>query len=241
MSREREHKYLLTLNSLPINIITILLMIGLSFFVYWVIDYTSLDIEVIKLDFINRFGHDFLGFLLYGLRYVLFVFGFFILYEFLKSLVMGVKNTSFICRIENGDFYIKSCKKIYKYRVILSLLISLFLFGLVPIVLGLYLSNILILIVGCIAIVFNVRDIVLLVVLLTIKNKVYKYTDYKNKNQFVLEIRKDFNIYKNLFIKSIKCIDDDECDNEDNIFVVSRVSLLVIALLIVGTIVGVVL
>ena len=94
---------------------------------------------------------------------------------------------------------------------------------------------------GCIAIVFNVRDIVLLIVLLTIKNKVYKYTDYKNKNQFVLEIRKDFNIYKNLFIKSIKCIDEDECDNEDNIFVVSRVSLLVIALLIVGTIVGVVL
>lgn len=241
MSREREHRYLLTLNNLPINIITILLMILLSFFVYWFIDYISLDMEVIRIDFINRFGHDFLGFLLYGLRYVLIIFGFFVLYEFLKSIIMGVKKTSFICRIEKGDFYIKCCKNIYKYRAILSLLVPIVLFGLLPIILGICFSNVLLLITGCVAIVFNVRDIVLLIVLFTIKNKVYKYTDYKNRNQFVLEIRKDFNIYKNLFIKSIKCIDEDKYVIEDNIFVVSRVSLLVISLLIVGTIVGVVL
>lgn len=241
MSREREHRYLLTLNNLPINIITILLMIGLSFFMYWFIDYASIDLEVIKIDLVNRFGYNFVGFILYGLRYVLILFAFFVVYEFLKAIIMGVKKSSFICRIEKGDFYIKCCSNVYKVRIILSLLIPILLLGIIPLILSLYYKSFLLALIGVVTLLFNVRDIVLLIVLITIKNKVYKYTDYKKRNQFVLEIRKDFDLYKNIFIKTIKCIDEDEYVNENNVFVISRISLLLVFLLIIVTVLGVVL
>ena len=242
MVREREHKYLLTLNNLIINIATILLMIVLGFFIKWfIVDYVMLDLEVIKIDFINKFGYDFFGFLLYGVRYVLFLFVFLFVYEIIKTFIVGPKKSSFICRIEKGDFYFKCCDDIYKLRTILSLSVPIVLLGVLPIILSLYFKNVYLLILGSITLVFNVRDIIMVIVLLSIGNKVFKYTDYKKRNQFVLTIRKDFNIYRNILVKSIKCIDEDEYVNEDNLFVISRVSILIILLLIVCTVVGVIL
>jgi len=137
-------------------------MIFLSFFVYWFIaDYVLLDFESIKLSLINKYGYDIFGFVLFGLRYVAYVLGVFVVYELLRGVIYGRKNCSFVFRLDKGDIYNRCISPIYKKRVILSLIIPFVLLGILPIVLGLLFKNLYLFFIGVLNVLFNVRDIVM--------------------------------------------------------------------------------
>lgn len=241
MARVREQFYSLKINNIVVSILAIILFLILGYFNYfYIINYSNIDIERITLDLLNKFGYDLFGFFLYGLRYVLIIIAVLFLYELFKALFYGIKkNTSFILRIEQGDLYFSCNEFLYKKRVLLSYLLPLLICGILPFILSIFINSVWLLIISSILIVANVRDIVMIIILLSMKVGAYKYKDGLNRNNILLNIRKDFNGYKNIFIKEVKLIDDNDHSNEDAL-IISKTSLIIILLIIIGVIVGVV-
>lgn len=238
MAREREHKYLIQINNILVAILSLIVMICLSFFVYWFVTYyISFDFETIKIDLINKYGYDIFGFVLYGLRYVGYVILIFILYELFRLIIIGRKNSSFVFRIEKGDIYSRCSKQIYKTRALLTLIIPFIILGILPIIGGLILKNLYVLLVGVINVIFNVRDVIMFIMILSLNTKVIKYEDDINKDKVVLELRKDFSNYKNVLIKKVTKLED--YDNDDSLFVISKWSVLIIILFIIFILIGV--
>ena len=238
MAREREHKYLIQINNILVAILSLIVMICLSFFVYWFVTYyVSFDFETIKIDLINKYGYDIFGFILYGLRYVGYVILIFILYELFRLIIIGRKNSSFVFRIEKGDTYSRCSKQIYKNRALLTLIIPFIILGILPIIGGLIFKNLYVLLVGVINVMFNVRDVIMFIMILSLNTKVLKYEDDINKDKVVLELRKDFSNYKNVLIKKVTKLED--YDNDDSLFVISKWSVLIIILFIIFILIGV--
>lgn len=238
MAREREHKYLIQINNILVAILSLIVMICLSFFVYWFVTYyVSFDFETIKIDLINKYGYDIFGFVLYGLRYVGYVILIFILYELFRLIIIGRKNSSFVFRIEKGDIYSRCSKQIYKTRALLTLIIPFIILGILPIIGGLIFKNLYVLLVGVINVMFNVRDVIMFIMILSLNTKVIKYEDENSKDKVVLELRKDFSNYKNILIKNVTKLED--YDNDDSLFVISKWSVLIIILFIIFILIGV--
>ena len=238
MAREREHKYLIQINNILVAILSLIVMICLSFFVYWFVTYyVSFDFETIKIDLINKYGYDIFGFILYGLRYVGYVILIFIIYELFRLIIIGRKNSSFVFRIEKGDTYSRCSKQIYKNRALLTLIIPFIILGILPIIGGLIFKNLYVLLVGVINVMFNVRDVIMFIMILSLNTKVLKYEDDINKDKVVLELRKDFSNYKNVLIKKVTKLED--YDNDDSLFVISKWSVLIIILFIIFILIGV--
>jgi len=238
MAREREHKYLIQINNILVAILSLIVMICLSFFVYWFVTYyVSFDFETIKIDLINKYGYDIFGFILYGLRYVGCILLIFILYELFRLIIIGRKNSSFVFRIEKGDIYSMCSKQIYKTRALLTLIIPFIILGILPIIGGLIFKNLYVLLVGVINVMFNVRDVIMFIMILSLNTKVLKYEDDINKDKVVLELRKDFSNYKNVLIKKVTKLED--YDNDDSLFVISKWSVLIVILFIIFILIGV--
>lgn len=238
MAREREHKYLIQINNILVAILSIIVMICLSFFVYWfVVDYVSIDFELIKVDLINRYGYDIFGFILYGLRYVGCIILCFIVYELFRCIVFGRKNSSFVFRLEKGDIYSRCINQIYRKRALLALLIPFLVLGVLPIICGLYFKNVYVFLIGIINVMFNVRDIVMFIMILSLGVKVLKHEDGESKDQVVIELRKDFTDYKSILIKKVEML--EEYDNDSSLLVISKWSVLIILLFIIFILIGV--
>ena len=240
MARVREQIYSLKINNIVVSILAIILFLVLGYFnFFYIINYSNIDLERISLDLLNKFGYDLFGFFLYGLRYVLIIIAVLFLYELFKALFLGIKkNTSFILRIEQGDLYFSCNEFLYKKRVLLSYLLPLLICGILPFILSILINSVWLLIISSILIVANVRDIVMIIILLSMKVGAYKYKDGLNRNNILLKIRKDFNCYKNIFVKKVKMIDEEESLNEDAL-IISKTSLIIILLFIIGVVVGV--
>lgn len=238
MAREREHKYLIQINNILVAIVSLILMICLSFFVYWfVTQYVVIDFETIKIDLINKYGYDIFGFVLYGLRYVGCILLVFILYELVRLIIFGRKNSSFVFRIEKGDIYSRCINQIYKRRVLLALIIPFVLLGILPIIGGLVFKNVYVFLIGVINVMFNVRDVIMFIMILSLNTKVLKYEDEKSKDKVVLELRKDFSNYKNVLIKKVTKL--EEYENDDSLLVISKWSVLIVILFIIFILIGV--
>ena len=241
MARVREQIYSLKINNIVVSILAIILFLVLGYFNYfYIINYSNIDIEGITLDLLNNYGYDLFGFFLYGLRYVLIIIFILFLYELFKALFLGIKrNTSFILRIEHGDLYFSCNEFLYKKKVLLSYLLPLLICGFVPFILSIFINNVWLLMISSILIVANVRDIVMIIILLSMKVGAYKYKDGSNRNNILLKIRKDFDCYKNIFVKEVKMMDEKESLNEDAL-IISKTSLIIMLLMIIGVVVGVV-
>lgn len=240
MARVREQIYSLKINNIVVSILAIILFLVLGYFNYfYIINYSNIDIERISLDLLNKFGYDLFGFFLYGLRYVLIIIVVLFLYELFKMLFLGIKkNKSFILRIEQGDLYFSCNEFLYKKKVLLSYFFPLLICGFIPFILSIFINSVWLLIISSILIVANVRDIVMIIILLSMKVGAYKCKDGSNRNNILLKIRKDFDSYKNIFVKEVKMIDEEEFLNEDAL-IISKTSLIIMLLLIIGVVVGV--
>ena len=240
MAREREHRYLVTINSLVINVLSILLFIGFGYFIYYyIVNLSNIDIEGEFIKVLNIYGNNIIGFILYGLRYILVLLGCFLIYEVIKGIIYGIKNSCFVLRIEKGDLYCKCSNFIYKKRVILGNVLSYLIGGLLPFVLGIIINNIYLIIIGGMLLVFNVRDLIVSILLIKVKSGTYKYIDYKSRDKIVLDIRKDFDNYKSLLVKDVKLFEEDI--NDDNMFRISKLTVVMLLLLVLGVLVGVIL
>lgn len=238
MAREREHKYLIQINNILVAIVSLIVMIFLSFFVYWFVTYyAAIDFEAIKIDLINKYGYDIYGFFLYGLRYVGYVILVFILYEIVKLIIYGRKNSSFVFRLDKGDIYCRCINQIYKKRAMIALIVPFILLGVLPIIGGLVFKNIYVFLIGTINVMFNIRDVIMFIMILSLKTKVIKYEDEKSKDKVVLELRKDFSNYKNILIKKITKL--EEFLNDDSLLVISKWSVFMVVLFIVFILIGV--
>lgn len=238
MAREREHKYLIQINSTLVTILTLIFFVFLIFLFYWfVVDFIKLDIETIKVFLLNKYGYHIFNFILYGLRYVAFCVVILVFYEIIRALIYGKKNSGLVFRIEKGDIYCRCINQIYKKRVLLSLIVPFVLLGIVPIICGLLFKNIYLFFIGIINIISNVRDFIIFFMLLSLKVRVMKYKDGNNKNEVVLELRKDFTNYKNIFIKKVTKLDEYESDS--SLFVISECSVLIIVLFLIFILIGV--
>ena len=59
MAREREHRYLVTINSLVINILSIVLFIGFGYFIYYyIVNLSNIDIEGEFIKVLNIYGNN---------------------------------------------------------------------------------------------------------------------------------------------------------------------------------------
>ena len=205
MTREREGRYLITINNFIINIVSSLLFVVVCLFIYYYLfNVSNIDLENEFIQLLNIYGDNVIGFILYGIRYILIILGCFLGYEVLKGILYGIKNSSFVLRIEKGDLYCKCNNFIYKKRVLFSYLFTYVIGGILPFVIGIIMNNIYIIIIGGLLLSFNVRDIFMFLLLNKIKNGTYKYVDYKDRNNIVLDIRKDFDNYKSLLVKKVK-------------------------------------
>lgn len=240
MAREREHRYIITLRSWVVNILTLLLLIGFGYFIYYyIINLSNIDVEGEFIKILNIYGENIIGFILYGFRYILILLGCFLLYEIIKGIGYGLKNSCFILRIEQGDLYCKCSNFIYKRRAILSNIFTYVIGAILPFVIGILINNIYLIIIGGMLIVFNIRDLIVGLLLMRIKTGSYKYIDYKSRDKIVLDIRKDFDGYKNLLVKDVKLFEEEISD--DNMFRLSKLTVLMLLLLIVGVVIGVIL
>ena len=87
--------------------------------------------------------------------------------------------------------------------------------------------------------VFNVRDLIVSILLIKVKSGTYKYIDYKSRDKIVLDIRKDFDNYKSLLVKNVKLFEEDI--NDDNMFRISKLTIVMLLLLALGVLLGVIL
>ena len=100
-------------------------------------------------------------------------------------------------------------------------------------------NNIYLIIIGGMLLVFNVRDLIVSILLIKVKSGTYKYIDYKSRDKIVLDIRKDFDNYKSLLVKDVKLFEEDI--NDDNMFRISKLTIVMLLLLALGVLLGVIL
>jgi len=73
--------------------------------------------------------------------------------------------------------------------------------------------------------------------ILSLKTRVLKYEDADSKDKVVIELRKDFTDYKNIFIKKVTKL--EEYENDSSILVISKLSLFMLIIFIVFVLIGV--
>lgn len=242
--RERESSYLIKLNSLIVNITTILLIIIFGFISYFVIlDESFVNVENVFINLLNTYGYNLFSFGLYGIRFILIVIVWLLMYEIIRGFILGMgSNASIVFRLDKGEIYSKCYRYVYKKRLYFALLVPIVILGIIPFMVGFYFKSLLFLFLAMLTFIFNIKDVFIFILLMVLNTGYFKYREVSDRNKFVLALRKDFDNNKNILIKEVTEIDDDseEYKINDEYITISKVTLIFLIVLIVLTVLGVI-
>ena len=242
--RERESSCLIKLNSLIINIVTILL-IGIFVVIgyYAILDGSFINLESMLVSLFNNYGYNLFSFGLYGIRFILIVILWLLMYEIVRGFILGMgTNASIVFRLDKGEIYSKCVKYVYKKRLYFALIVPIVLLGVIPFVMGFIFKSLLVLFLAMLTFIFNVKDIFILLVLLVLNTGYFKYREVGERNKFILALRKDFSNNKNILIKEIIEVDEDsdEYKIKEEYITISKVTIIFLLVLISLTVLGVI-
>lgn len=242
--RERESSYLIKLNSLIVNVSTILLIGIFGLISYFVIlDGAFINLESMIVNLLNNYGYNLFSFGLYGIRFILIVILWLLMYEIIRGFILGMgTNASIVFRLDKGEIYSKCNKYVYKKRLYFALIVPIIILGVIPFTMGFIFKSLLVLFLAMLTFIFNVKDIFILILLMFLNSGYFKYREVGDRNKFILALRKDFVDNKNILIKEVIEVDEDseEYKIKDEYITISKVTVIFLLVLILLTVLGVI-